>query len=81
MSAGKDHRELSCLDLLGALVGSADPCSEGMPSARFIPEVPDGALPPDVQIEMASLLTQYPQHLNSPWFQDSATGLLIRPGV
>lgn len=35
----------------------------------------------EAQIEMRSLLARYSQHLMSPWFQDSATGLLIHPDV
>lgn len=79
--AGEDRGEVSRRELLAALIESAGLCQDGMPSGRFIPVFPSEASPSAVQIEMRSLLTPHPLYLMSPWFQDSATGLLIRPDV
>ncbi|HAS1942879.1 MULTISPECIES: hypothetical protein [Enterobacteriaceae] len=79
--AGEDRGEVSRRDLLGALIESASLWQDGMPSGRFIPVFPSEAPSSEAQIEMRSLLARYSQHLMSPWFQDSATGLLIHPDV
>jgi len=79
--AGEDRDEVSRRDLLAALIEPADLCQEGLPPGRFIPVFASEAPSSEVQIEMRSLLASHPHHLMSPWFQDAATGLLIRPDV
>jgi hypothetical protein len=79
--AGEYRGELPRLDLLGALIASASQWQDGMPSGRFIPVFPSKTASSEVQIEMRSLLSEHPHDLMSPWFQDAATGLLIRPEV
>ena len=79
--AGEDRSEVSRRDLLAALIESACLCQEGLPPGRFIPVFPSETSPSAVQIEMRSLLASHLHCLMSPWFQDSATGLLIRPEV
>lgn len=79
--AGEDCGEVSRRVLLAALIEPAGLCQEGLPPGRFIPVFPSDTSPSAVQIEMRSLLTPHPHYLMSPWFQDSATGLLIRPDV
>lgn len=77
----QDGDDVCRLLLLDSLIGHVSARQQGSPSGRFIPVFPTRTSESELKNEMDRLLAQNSHYLMPAWFQDAATGRLLRPEV